>query len=209
VGQHAEVTLTFARYIGTPAQGRTEKSLVTRKSAFDLPALAVLAPVETPLHLPPVFRLGPLAAVATSVDRNYRRADPQTLAAEAVIFLAVEGGIAQDPVPGDNQGGFFHGRGKLRPIIAGTGADCGRGEEVAAGIADDRQLRPQTCGLLFAGAGKVVAGSVLAIQSRGIDGCLGLLVDQAAVLGAHRGGDEEKNGLPFFSSRWTALQRVE
>ncbi len=50
---------------------------------------------------------------------------------------------------------------------------------------------------------------MLAIQTRGIDGRLGPGVDQAAVLGARRGRDEEKNGLPFFSSRLLALQSVE
>ena len=182
---------------------------MAREGAFGLPALAVLAAVETPLHLPPVLALGPLAALATSVDRDDRRADSQILAAKAVIFLAVEGGIAQDAVPGNNQSGFFHGRGELRTVVAGTGADGCRGEEVAAGIADDGQFGPQTRGLLFAGAGKIVTGSVLTIQTRGIDGCLGPLLDQAAVLSAHRRLDEEKNGLPFFNSRWTALQRVE
>ena len=50
---------------------------------------------------------------------------------------------------------------------------------------------------------------MLTVQAGGIDGGLGLLVDQAAVLGADGGCDEEKHGLPFFSSRLMALQRVE
>ena len=50
---------------------------------------------------------------------------------------------------------------------------------------------------------------MLALQARGVHGCLGLLLDQAAVLGAHDGRDEENKGFPFFSSRPMALQSVE
>jgi hypothetical protein len=174
-----------------------------------LPTLPVLAAVEPLFHLATVFGLGPLAALSTLVDRDDGRADAQLLAAEAMIRLAVEGGVSQHAVPRDEYGSPFHGRSKLRSVVTGTRAYRGGGKEMAARVADDRQLRPEPCGLLFAGARKVVAGGVLAIQARSIDGCLRLSVDQAAFLGAHGGRDEEKNGLPFFSSRGRALQSVE
>src|SRR5262245_38300428 len=157
MGQHTEVTFTFTRGIGAATQGRAEQSFVARESAFSLPALTVFASVETSLHLPPVLGLWPLAALATPVDWDDRGADAQILAAQAMIFFAVEGGVTQHAIPRDDQSRLFHGRGKLRPIVAGTRADGGRGEEVAAGVTHNGQFAPQTCGLLFTRASEVVA----------------------------------------------------
>ncbi len=156
MSKYPQMTFTLARGVGATPQGGTEQPLVPRERTFGLPALAVLAAVETPLHLPPVLGLGLLAAVAAAIHRDDGRADSQILATEAMIFLAVEGGVAQDAVPRDDQRGLFHGRGKLRSIVARSGADRGRSEEMAAGVADDGQLRPQTRGVLLAGAGEVV-----------------------------------------------------
>jgi len=190
-------------------QSGTQQAFVTRESAFGLPALAILAAVKTPLHLPPILGLGPLAALAAAVDGDDGRANSQFLAAEAVVGFTIKGGVAQDPVPGNEQRGLLHGGSKLGRIVAGPGADGGRSQEMAAGVTDDRQLGPRAGRVLFAGAGEEIAGSVLAIQARGIDGRFGPLIDQAAVLGAHGGHDEEENGLPFFKSRGKALQSVE
>ena len=50
---------------------------------------------------------------------------------------------------------------------------------------------------------------MLGIHAGGVDGGLGLLADQAALLSAHRGTDVQEKRLPFFNSREAALQSVE
>jgi hypothetical protein len=75
---------------------------------------------------------------------------------------------------------------------------------VALGVADDSQLGPKPGAVLAAGALKEVLGGVAALQPGGVDGRLGLLTDQAALLGARGGPEEEADDLPFFSSRRAA-----
>ena len=182
---------------------------MARERTFGLPSLAIFAAVEPPLHLAAVLGLGPFATLGPLVDGDDGGANAQFLTAQAMIRFAIIGGIPEHTVPRNKDAGTFHGRSKLRTIIAGTGAHGGRGEEVAGGVADDRQLRPQACRVPFTGTGEVVAGGVPTLQARGINGRLGLRADEAAFLGAHGGRDEEKHGFPFFSSRCRALQRVE
>ena len=79
--------------------------------------------------------------------------------------------------------------------------DGGRGEDVAARVASDGPLRPQPGAVLAPGPLEEVRGAVAAPQASGIDGRRGLVADQAAVLGARGGLEEEQDELPFFSSR--------
>jgi hypothetical protein len=204
MGQHAEVALPLARGIGPAAQGRAEQTFVPREGALRLPALAVFPFGKALLHLPAVARLGPLPSSVAAVDGNGGRADVQVLTAEAVVLFAVERRIGQHPMPGDSQGRLLHRGTELRGIVARAEGDGGGGEEVAAGVAGDGQLRPGEGGLLAAGPREEVVGSVAAFEAGGIDGRLGLLTDQAALLGARGGLEEERNGLPFFSSRRAA-----
>ena len=52
-----------------------------------------------------------------------------------------------------------------------------------------------------AGTDKEVAGGVMALQTRGVDGGFRLLPDQAARLSARGGLEEEQAEAPFFKSR--------
>ena len=137
MSQYPEKTLALTRCLRAATKSRPKQSLMARKGTFGLPALAVLAAMETPLHLSSVFTLGPLAALTTPVQGDDRGAHAQVLATETMIFLAVEGGVAQDTVPGDEQRRLFHGRSELRPVIAGTSTDSGRDEEMTLSVADD------------------------------------------------------------------------
>jgi hypothetical protein len=76
-------------------------------------------------------------------------------------------------------------------------------------MASDGELGPQRGAVPAAGPFEEVTGGVAALQSGSIDGCFGLLLDQAALLGARGGLEQEQDDLPFFSSRWAALQSVE
>ncbi len=80
---------------------------------------------------------------------------------------------------------------------------------MATRVADDGEFGPQASAVLFARPLEKGGGSVPAFQARRVNGRLGPLANQAAVLGADGGLDEEENNLPFLSSRCWALQRVE
>jgi len=217
VGEHAEVALAFPGWLGLAPQGRAEQPLVPGEGALRLPALAVhpLVPAAARLlaealdHLPPVARLGPLAAPVAAVQRDDRRAGAEVLPGQAVVLLAVEGGVAQHAVPADEQRGLLQDRAELGGVVTRADREGGPGEEVAAGVAGDGELDPRLGALGRAGPDEEVAGGMAALQAGGIDGGLGLLPDQAAALGARGGLKKEQDELPFFSSRAAALQRVE
>jgi hypothetical protein len=180
-----------------------------REGAFRLPALAILPRVEPSFHLPSVLRQRPIAALAAPVDRDHGRAHTQIFATHAMILFAIEGCVAKDAVPTNDQACFSQSQGKLGGIIARTHADGRRRQKVAGGVPDDGEFRPRGCSAFLAGPSEKITGGVATVQARGINRCFGPLVDQAAVLGAHGGLDEEENGLPFFKSRCSALQRME
>lgn len=209
MGQYTEVTLALTRCLGPAPQRRAQEPLVPREGALRLPALPVDPAItalpwpaaETLFHLPAVARLGPLPPLVAAVERDYGRADAQLFAAEAVVLLAVEGGVAQYPVPGHPQGRLLQGGAELRRVITGTEADGGRGEEVTLGVADGGEFGPDGGALLAAGTLEEVTRGVVALQAGGIDGGLRLVADQAALPCARGGLEEEQDELPFFNSR--------
>jgi hypothetical protein len=217
VSKHAEVALALPGLLGLAPQGRTQQPLVPGEGALRLPALPVdpAVPTATRLlaealdHLPPIARLRPLAAPVPAVERDDRGADAELLPGQAVVRLAVKGGVAQHAVPADNQRRLLQDRAELRGIVTGSDRDGGPGEEVAARVTSDGELDPGLGTVRGARADIEVAGGVAALQAGGIDGCLGLVPAQAAFLGARSGLEEEQDELPFFSSRCAALQRVE
>ena len=217
MSKHPQVALALAGVLGLASQGRPQQPLMPRKGALRLPALPVDPPVPTatPLlaeafdHLPPVTCLRPLAAAVAAVKRDDRGADAKVLPGQAVVVLTIEGGVAQDAVPADNQRCLLQDRAELWGIVTGANRDGSPGEEVAAGVTGDGELDPGLSTVRGARADKEVTGGVTALQAGGIDGRLGHRPDQAAFLGARSSLEEEQDELPFFSSRFAALHRVE
>ena len=207
--EHSELTLAFPRRLRAPVQRRTQSPLMTRKGALRLPTLPVLPFGKMAFHLPAVLGLGPLAPLAASVNRDDGAAHAQLFAADTMMLFAVEGGIAEDTIPAHNERGLVESRDKLRGIVTRAGADGGRRKEMTAGITDDGEFGPQPGAVLFARTLEEIGGGVLTLQPGSVNRRLGPIVDQATVLGAHGRLDEEENDLPFFSSRCSALQRVE
>ena len=217
MGEHAEVTLALPGLLRFSPQGGPQQPLVSGEGTLRLPALPVDPPVataarllaEAPDHLPPVARLGPLAPPLAAVERDDGGAHAQVLPGEAVVLFAVEGRVAQHAVPADDQGRLLQHGPELRGVVTGADGDGGSGEEMAAGVAGDGELDEGVGALRGAGADIEVAGGVPALQAGGVDGRLGLGPDQAALLGARGGLEEEQDELPFFNSRCSALHRVE
>jgi len=185
---------------------------VPREGRFGLPPLAVHPAVaralrlllEPPDHLPAELGLGPLPASAPAVQWDHGGPHPEVLPAVPVVFLGVERGVGQHPVPGDDQRRLGQGRAELRGVVGRAGGDGRTGEEVAASVARDGELGPQARRVLASGPLEEVPRRVPALQPGAIDGGGRPLADQAAV-GCGRGGaDEEDDGLPFLSSREAA-----
>ena len=66
-------------------------------------------------------RLGPLPALPAAVERDDGGPDPEVLPAVPVVLLAVERGVGQHPVPGDDQGRLGHDRAELRGVVGRAG----------------------------------------------------------------------------------------
>ena len=174
------------------------------EGALRLPALPVLAPVEAPPQLPPVLRLRPLPATAAAVDRDQRRPDPVVVAALLVVVFGVVGGVAEYPVPPRVASRLVDDLGERGGLVGRPDADLGAGEEVALGVAGNREQDVPPHAEPLALAAGVVAGGVAAVQARAIDGRRGLLPDQAAQAGAAEGLALELAEPPFWRSRRSA-----
>jgi hypothetical protein len=209
VSQDPEVTLPLSGGIRSAAEGTPEPPLVPAERGLGLPPLAVHPAVARPPrllpepldHLPPVRGLGPLPAPPAAVERDHGGPHPEVLPAVPVVGLAVERRVGQDPVPGDGQGRLGHRRAELRGVVGRAGADGRPGEEVAGGVAGDRQLGPEPGGVLPPGPLEVVPRRVPALQPGAVDRGRRLRADQAAVSCGRSGAQEEADDLPFFSSR--------
>jgi hypothetical protein len=139
--------------------------------------------------------------LAATVQRDHGGSDAEILSAVLVMRFAIERGISQNPIPGQDQGCLGHHRAKLRGIITRAGGDSSPGEEVAGGIAGDGEFGPKPRGVLPPGSLEEVPGGVSALQPGGVYRGGWLVADQAAFGGGRGGPQEEADDLPFFSSR--------
>jgi hypothetical protein len=210
--QHAEIAFTFSRSVRTAGQRTPQPTLVTGKRRLRLPTLTehptvtrTLRLIAKPLHhLSSIACLGPLAALATTVQRNHGRPDRKVLAAIPMVSLAVESRVSQDAVPVHGQGRLSHDPTQLWRIVGRAGGHRGPGDEVACDVDRDGELGPEPRGVAASGSREEVSRGVTALQARAVDGSRRRVADQAAV-GCGRGGSEEEaDNLPFFSSRWAA-----
>jgi hypothetical protein len=212
VGEHTEVAFSLSRGIRPTTQRTAKPSFVTRDCRLHLPSLTVDPTMPRTLrllaesfhHLSSIRGLRPLAALASTVQRDHRRADFEVLAAIPVVRFAIEGGIGQHAVPGHGQRRLSHDRTQLWRIVGRTGGHRGSGDEVTGGIDRDGELGPETRSVAASGPLEEVSRGVAAFEARAVHGGRRRWADQAAV-GCGRGGTvEEANDLPFLSSRWAA-----
>ena len=210
--QYPEVAFAFSRSVRTAAQRTAQPTFVTRERRFRLPPLTEHPLVTRALrllakslhHLPSIVGLGPLAALAPTVQRNHRRPDLQVLAAIPVVSFAVERRIGQHAVPVHSQGRLGQDRTQLRRIVGRTGGHRGPGDEVTGGIDRDGELGPEPCGVAVAGSLEEVSRGVTAFETGAINGGRWRGADQTA-LDCGRGRPvEEADNLPFFRSRLAA-----
>lgn len=187
--QDSEVAFAILGLVASSAQRRTEEAFVPRDGAFGLPSVIVDMPGKAAFHLPPVWGPGSFFARASWVQGDHRGGDAESLSAEAMIVLAVVGGVGQKPIPAHVAGGLDHGFGELGGVVGGTSAGNDTGNQVGSGVTDDGQLGPaQATEALVALALHVIGTGVPGLKTCGVDGALGTLVDQAQAVGAPKCG---------------------
>jgi len=125
-----------------------------------------------------------------------------------MVFLAVEGGVAQHPTQPQTRSGGRQAEGKLRRVVGRSAAGrCGQ-DELAAGVADQRQFQKVLEVPATPGAQTEVMAGVVGVEPRGIDGRRGVRRQQTEFYGLSREGVYEAVESPFFSIRAWAFCKV-
>jgi len=203
--QDSEVAFAILGLVASGAQRRTEEPFVSRDRAFGLPAVIVDTPGKALFHLPSVLGRGAFVAGTSLVQGDHRGADAELLSAEAMIVLAVVGGIGKKPVPAHVASSLDHGFGELWGVVGRTSAGNDTRNQVGSGVTDDGQLGPAKAPEVpVALALHVVGAGVSGLKTCGVNGPLRTLVDQAQAVGAPECGCKEPLESPFFSSRFSA-----
>ncbi len=196
VSQPTQAALALPGVIRPAAQRRAEQPWVPREGALCLPTLPVDAPVTAaaPLApaalppLPPGACLGSLPPPIAAVRQEDRRADAPVLPGPALVLRAGQGGLGPHAVSAHSQGRLGQGRAQRRRVVGRAAAHGRRGEE----------------GVLAAGTREEAARGGAALQAGAVPGGCGPLADQAALLGARGGREEEPDAVPLWSSRCVA-----
>lgn len=205
MSEHTEKAFAMLSRFCASTERRSQSALVLRDRTLGMPTVPIHPFVEPPFHLLPVLALGPRATAAPRVQRNHRGANPQFLAAQPMVVLAVVGGIGQQPVEVDVARSLTHGLWELRRVVARPPARHGPREQVRVGFTHDRELRPMPSRVrLGARSTHIVGTGVPALQAGGIDGPLGVFPDQAGGSGPVEHCVQEALESPFFRRRFSA-----
>ena len=200
MGQDADQTFVRLSLVGARPQGRAEEPLVAADGAFDLPAVAVDVPGETPLHLCPIPRLRRPMAPAL-IQGDHRGPDAQLLAAEPVVVLGVVGGVGQKAVKHHMAGSLPERFGKLGRVVAGASRHHHPGQKVRGGVADYRELGPLLAPKRHVAAAIHVIGAGMAgLQARGVNGPFGALINQSELFCSAKTSSDKRLESPLFSS---------
>lgn len=176
-----------------------------------MPAAAVDAVEKSCEHLATVFGFWLLVFETARIQRNDGGADAEFVAAQSVGVFCVIGLVGEDAIKVNVFGSLLERRREVGDVVAGSAGGDGAGDEVGMGVTNNAEFGPMS---LLKGAGlrapiEVMGAGVTRIQPRRIDGALGLVVDQVQAACAFEYSLEQDVESPFFSSRFSAWQRVE
>ena len=205
MGQNSEQTLSAPGGFTAGAYSAAQYPLELRDGALHLPSVGVDTLRETSAHLAPISAAGRSRVATPWVKRNDRGADAELLSAQAVVMLAIVGGISQQAVEGNLLTRQDYGSGELRRIVAGTSTDHGAREQMGSGMATQGQLGPASTpeGPVTLPLDVVRAG-MPALQAGGVQCPFGTLIDQAEGVGPLENAPEHRLKSPFFSSLFSA-----
>lgn len=172
-------------------------------------AMTVHPTKKSSTHLPTVDAFRP-TTVTAGVHGDYRGSHPQRFATDLVIGLAVVGRVRQDPIPREVGRPLGHDRDQVGAVVAGTSSHTGGQPEIAERVAQDREFEPvarsETAGC--PSMSEIVAAGVVVFEPGGIDGPLGLGIDQAEAVSTVENSSLESLITPFFRSRFSAFSSV-
>jgi hypothetical protein len=225
MGENSQIAFSFACRVAPAMQRGSQSTLKAGDDAFNLPALPVFAAVKALGHLPAIAPLGhagsptPAAAVfplkgrATSaaVEVNYRGTDPQALPGHPVIGLGIVAAVGQQSVNFQIPGGLEHRRPEETQVVAGPDTGDCRGNQMALGVTDNRQLGIlafAVAAVAVSPAPGIVGRTDRRLQSCRVDGRFRLLVDQPNALSIREDRTEQIFKAPFFPRRFRAWNRV-
>lgn len=160
-------------------------------------------------HCSPQRRCRPLAAPISAVDLDDALRDSQALT-DLVVLFRVEAGIAQDERDLDALRRLRDQRHEVR-LIGSRPHSYGRcQDERCVQFSDAGELHPAFAQVsaISALVPEVIAGA-LGVEARRVDPDLDALGNQASSLCSLDAGEEKAGKPPFFSSRFSATQRVE
>lgn len=210
MSQYLHITFTFSGAIASTAKGRSQATLKPGDDALDLPALPIFASMETLSHLPPEPLLGP-AACTSAIQIDDGRANSQAFPSHLVVGLRIVSAACQQAVDLQIPACLEQGFRKQRCIVTGSHRGQSRGDQMAGGVANQRQLRElpvAVTAVAIASAASVMGGTNGRLQPGGVDSRLGVGVDQSTPLSIHEDRSEQVLKAPFFASRWRAWKRV-
>lgn len=205
MGEDPQEEFPGAGGVGARGERGAQAPLVLGEYALDLPALAVAAAGESMEEATAISALGSLSCEAPRIDRDSRERDAEVVATEAVVVLAVEGGVGEDAGQLDAPHGPSHNRRQLRRVVGRSPGDRGRGDEVSRIVAADRQLGPAASPMgTSAASPDEVGADVAGLEARGVHGAVGGSIDQAACAGSGEDDIQETIERPPFRSRCSA-----
>jgi hypothetical protein len=211
VSYDSEIALALLGVFVAGVERGAEAAFGLGDEAFDVPAVAVDAAKEAVEHLAAVFGFGFLAFEAARVERDDGGTDAEFVTAKGVSIFGVVGLVGEYAVKVDVFGRFGE-RGNEEGHVIARAAGCdGSGDEVGMVVTHDGQFGPVPLGedASLAAPVQVMGAGVPRFESGRVDGALGPFVQQ--IQGSCALEYSVKQGVesPFFSSRFSAWQRVE
>ena len=201
---NAKKRLAISRLVGPGGQSRTKPSLVLRDCAFYVPAAAVEPPGKPAIHLPTVTACRHRLTRTARIKRDDRQSYGEFFPAYAVVLLGVIGRIGVQPINRHILAGLANSRQEAWGIVGRPPRDSSAHDQMAAVMADDRQLGIAAVPFHPALADQKVAAYVMALKTRGVHRRLRSLVNQTAIAGVAEDSRKQSVKSPFFRSRFSA-----
>ena len=167
--------------IATCGESRTKPTLVSRKAAFGLGALAILPTRESIVHHPSILAFRWPRCIAW-VDRNCGATNAKLLTTQRMIMLRVVRFVGQHTPQLKIVRRLTHRWRKVGRVLARTLSGNGAHNQLTGGMKDSRQFRPRSVSAVRTSAAPLKMDRCMAsFQSCSIDGCcvVSVINDQA------------------------------